>query len=453
MPTTRCAGPIDRRDILRLGLLGGAAGLTLPDMLRLREASAAPATRPALPKDTNVILVFCHGGPSHIDTYDLKPDAPSDYRGPYKPIKTNVSGIEITELFPLQAKIADKFSLIRSVTHNKFDHQDGAQMFLTGRPPIVIKPKPDHPDFIAVTAKMREASVRAMPASVGLPPVEFSGPGYLGPAYAPFVVQGDPENAQFSVPDLLLDPSRRARIDRRERLRAAVDEMRRDLSESSAVAATDAVYHRAIDIVTSAETARAFDLTQEPDRLRERYGRNRWGQSLLLARRLVEAGVSVVTCALYNVANGPGENWDDHAVNWHIFEAMNQRAPYYDQALSALIEDVYARGMDKKTLIIACGEFGRTPKIEYGNGAGRPGRDHYAYAMSILVSGGGMRMAQVVGSTNARAEYPDERPLTPGNFLETIYRHLGIDTAHEFVDPSGRPLRILDPAEPITELL
>jgi uncharacterized protein (DUF1501 family) len=154
---------------------------------------------------------------------------------------------------------------------------------------------------------------------------------------------------------------------------------------------------------------------------------------------------------LYSVDKAPSGNWDDHAVNWHIFDAMKQRAPFYDQALTALIEDVYQRGMDRKVLIIATGEFGRTPKIEYNNG--RPGRDHYAYAMSILLSGGGMKMGQVVGSTDARGEHPDERPLGPASFLETVYRHLGIDTAHEFVDNSGRPLRILDPAEPITELL
>jgi hypothetical protein len=269
-PRTPCAGPINRRDILRLGLLGTAAGLPFPTALRLQEASAAlPGGLNSL-KDTSIILVFCHGGPSHIDTYDMKPEAPAEYRGPFQPIRTNVPGIEITELFPRQAKIADKFSLIRSVAHNKFDHQDGAQMFLTGRPPTVIKPKPDHPDFLAVTAKLREATAGAMPPSVGVPPVEFSGPGYLGPAYAPFVVQGDPDNARFSVPDLLLDPAQRPRLDRRQRLRASVDALRRDLSESSVVAATDQVYQKAVDIVTREQSARAFDLDQEPEKLRER---------------------------------------------------------------------------------------------------------------------------------------------------------------------------------------
>jgi uncharacterized protein DUF1501 len=442
---------MNRRDLLRLGLLGSAAGLVLPDILRLQEASAS--TLPARPApDTAVILVFCHGGPSHLDTYDLKPEAPVEYRGPFKPIKTNIPGIEISELFPLQAKIADRFALIRSVAHRHFDHQDGAQMFLTGRPPLGIKPKPDYPDFVAYTARLREQQSRSLPPSIGLPPVEFSGPGFLGPSYAPFRVQGDPDRANFVVPDLTVgNAAAGARLRRRERLRASVDEMRRDLLESAGVEATDRFYQKAVDMVTGEEAARAFDLTREPDRLRDRYGRNRWGQSLLLARRLVEAGVSVATAALYSVENAVGHNWDDHAVNWHIFDAMKQRAPYYDQALSALIEDVYQRGLDKKVLIIATGEFGRTPKIEQVNG--RPGRDHYAYAMSILVSGGGMKMGQVVGSTNSLGEHPDERPLTPGNFLETVYRHLGIDTSQEFLDHTGRPLRILDPAEPITELL
>jgi uncharacterized protein (DUF1501 family) len=315
----------------------------------------------------------------------------------------------------------------------------------------VIKPKPDVPDFIAVTARLREERSRALPASIGLPPVEFSGPGFLGPSYAPFVVQGNPDAAQFVVPDLgRPDAAYQDRILRRQRLRAGVDAMRRDLLDSRGVEASDRFYQAAVEMVTRKEAARAFDLGQEPATLRDRYGRNRWGQSMLLARRLVGAGVSVVTVALYAVGESIGQNWDDHAVNWHIFDAYKQRSPYYDQALSALIEDLYDRGLDKKTLVIATGEFGRTPKIEYNNG--RPGRDHYAYAMSILVSGAGMRMGQVIGSTDALGTHPDERPLAPGNFLRTVYDHLGIDTAREFIDPTGRPLRILDPAEPITEL-
>lgn len=441
-----------RRDMLRLGLLSGASGLSLPELFRLREASAA--VRPSFKErsDTSVILLFCHGGPSHLDTYDLKPEAPAEYRGPYKPIKTNVPGMEISELFPLQAKIAHRFSLVRSVHHRHFDHQDGAQMFLTGRAPLGIKPKPDYPDFIAVAARMREEASRTLPPAIGLPPVEFSGPGFLGPSYAPFRVQGDPDKASFVVPDLgASDAKSLARTARRLRIRSSVDDMRRDLLDSPQVASTDRFYQKAVDISTSSAAAKAFDLNQEPDKLRDRYGRNRWGQSFLLARRLVEAGVSVATVALYGIGNSPAHNWDDHSVNWNIFDVMTHRAPYYDQALTALIEDIYDRGLDKKVLVISTGEFGRTPKIEYTNG--RPGRDHYAYAMSILMAGGGMRMGQVIGSTNALGEHPDERPLPVGSFLETVYRHLGIDTAHEFVDNTGRPLRILDPAEPISELL
>lgn len=443
----RCPGPVNRRDILRLGLLG-TAGLALPDVLRLQEASAAPA----LPRDTSVILIFCHGGPSHLDTYDLKPEAPAEYRGPFKPIKTNVPGIEISELFPMQAKVADRFALIRSVSHGNFGHQDGAQAFMTGRPIVGVKDKPDNPDWVAITARLREEGPGSLPPSIGLPPVEYSGPGFLGPSYAPFVVQGDPERAVFSVRDL---PSGAAgyadRLARRQRIRTSVDDLRRDLCDSAEAQSHDRFYQKAIEMTTRGEAARAFDLGREPDPVRDRYGRNRWGQSLLVARRLVEAGVSVVTTALYSVDKSPSGNWDDHAVNWHIFDAMKQRAPFYDQALSALIEDVYQRGLDKKVLIIATGEFGRTPKIEYNSG--RPGRDHYAYAMSILVSGGGMRMGQVIGSTNSLGEHPDERPLKPAQFIETIYRHLGIDSSREFIDHSGRPLRILDPVEPITELL
>jgi hypothetical protein len=444
-----CPGPLNRRDLLRMGLLG-AGGLALPDVLRLQAASAAAG--PALPPDTSVILLFCHGGPSHLDTYDLKPEAPSEYRGPFKPIKTNVSGMEISELFPLQAKIADKFSLIRSVSHGNFGHQDGAQAFMTGRPITGVRDKPENPDWIAVTARLREERSGTLPPSIGLPPVEYSGPGFLGPSYAPFVVQGDPDNAVFAVQDLPFgDAAYTGRLERRQRIRISVDAMRADLHASAEEQAHDRFYQKAIDMTAGGEAARAFDLKREADAVRDRYGRNRWGQSCLIARRLVEAGVSVVTAALYSADKSPSSNWDDHAVNWHIFDAMRQRAPFYDQAVSALIQDLYQRGLDKKTLLIVTGEFGRTPKIEYTNG--RPGRDHYAHAMSILVSGGGMKMGQVVGSTDSLGEHPDERPLTPAHFCETVYRHLGIDTSQEFIDHSGRPMRILPPAEPISELL
>lgn len=442
----RCSGPASRRDILRMGLCG-TAGLALPDVLRLQGASAAAA----VPPDTSVILLFCHGGPSHMDTYDLKPEAPAEYRGPFKPIKTNVPGLEICELFPRQAKIADKFALIRSVSHGNFGHQDGAQAFLTGRAITGVKDKPDNPDWIAVTARLREERSGSLPPSVGLPPVEYSGPGFLGPSYAPFVVQGDPERAVFSVHDLPAgDHKYSDRLQRRERIRTSVDSMRRDLCASAEAQSHDRFYQKAIDMTTSGAAARAFDLSKESDTLRDRYGRNRWGQSMLVARRLVEAGVSVVTAALYSVDKAPSQNWDDHAVNWDIFQSMQQRAPFYDQGLSALIEDVYQRGLDKKVLIIATGEFGRTPKIEHTNG--RPGRDHYAYAMSILVSGGGWKMGQVIGSTNSLGEHPDERPLKPANFIEMIYRHLGIDSSLQLIDHSGRPQSLLDPTEPIHEL-
>lgn len=385
-----------------------------------------------------------------MDTYDLKPESPSEYRGPFKPIKTNAADIEVCELFPEHAKVADRFSLIRSVSHGNFGHQDGAQAFLTGRAIAGVKDKPDNPDFIAVTSRIREEKPGILPHSIGFPSVEYSGPGFLGPSYAPFVVGGEPESPSFRVPNLTAEDTFRPRVQRRERLRSSVDGMRRDLCEAPSAAPTDRFFQRAIDMVTNPEAAKAFDLSREPDRLREQYGRNRWGQSLLLARRLVESGVSVVTAALYHVANGPSGNWDDHAVNWHIFDSMKQRAPYYDQGLAALIRDVYDRGLDKKVMVIATGEFGRTPKIEDFNG--RPGRDHYAYAMSILVSGGGLRMGQVVGSTNSLGEHPDERPYQPANFLATVYRHLGIDPNREFIDHSGRPLRILDTNEPIREL-
>jgi uncharacterized protein (DUF1501 family) len=204
-------------------------------------------------------------------------------------------------------------------------------------------------------------------------------------------------------------------------------------------------------LLTSGQARHAFDLTREADRTRERYGRTQWGQQLLLARRLVEAGAGCVTVPLFGVEKGMPSNWDDHAVNWDCFQAMKERAPVFDRAVAALIEEVFERGLDRRVLVIVTGEFGRTPKISYVNG--RPGRDHWPSAMSILLAGGGLRAGQVIGATDARGEAPSERALEPNDFLATVYRHLGIDTRAEVVDRSGRPLRVLDRTDPIAELV
>jgi uncharacterized protein (DUF1501 family) len=230
-----------------------------------------------------------------------------------------------------------------------------------------------------------------------------------------------------------------------------IDEVRRDLDQDRGIEAREKHYHAAVDLLTSGKAREAFDIAREDGKIRDRYGRSRWGQSLLMARRLVEAGVGAVVCSLFGVEKGMIGSWDDHAVNADCFKAMQERAPIFDQAVSALIEDVYARGMDRKVLIIVTGEFGRTPRINAA-GTGRPGRDHWPHAMSILLSGGGMRMGQVIGATDGRGEYVQERPLDPNDLVATLYHHLGVDPTTEFTDRSGRPFRILDRADPIPEL-
>jgi uncharacterized protein (DUF1501 family) len=444
----RCRGPISRREILRAGLTG-IATLGLSDLLQLRAAAAPPEhARP----DTAVILVWLHGGPSHLETYDPKPDAPAEYRGPYKAISTNVPGIRISELLPRQARIADKYALIRSIHHRGICHQQGLQTVLTGHEELTLKPKPDHPDAFCILNKLREGSGKTLPNYISLPSLPYSGAGYLGLGYEQFVVSGDPNDPKFTVPGIgLKDPRAQQRVHRRLQMMEQLDEARRYLEAVPTAAARGKFYEQAVDLVTSTQAAEAFDLSKEDEKLRDRYGRNRWGQQCLLARRLVEAGVGAVTVSFFGIEKGMSGNWDDHAVNWDVFKAMAERAPHFDQAVTALIEDVYARGLDKKIMILVTGEFGRTPRISYTDG--RAGRDHWPHAMSVLASGGSLRTGQVIGTTDTRGEYPDERPLSPNDLLATLYRHLGIDPTQVFMDALGRPVPILDRTEPIPELV
>ena len=442
-----CPGPVSRRELLRFGL-GGIAGLTLPDLLRMQSASAAGASRP----DTAIILVWCHGGASHLETYDPKPDAPAEYRGPFKAIETSVPGLRYSELMPRQAKLAHRTSLLRSVVHRGICHQQGLQTLLTGHEQLVLKNKADYPDVMCVVNKVRERTGDALPASIGIPPLPYGGAAYLGSAYEVFSVQGDPNAPKFEVPNLqVAAPYGGERLSRRVRLLGDLDTARRDLAQNAEIAARDRQYGAAVEMLTSGAAHRAFDLAAEPDQTRDRYGRTRWGQSMLLARRLVEAGVSAVTVSLFGVEKGIASNWDDHAVNWDCFKASQERSPVFDQGVSALIEDLFDRGLDRKVLLVITGEFGRTPKISYTNG--KPGRDHWPHCNSILLAGGSLRAGQVVGETDARGEYVTERPISPNDLLATIYRHLKIDPAREFLDYSGRPIRILDRTEPIVELV
>ncbi|HEY6226493.1 MAG TPA: DUF1501 domain-containing protein [Verrucomicrobiae bacterium] len=463
-----CSGPISRRSFLQAGALS-AVGLGLSDFLRLR---ALAETSGAMAKDNAVIFIWLPGGPAHIDTYDMKPDAPVEFRGDFRPIRTNVSGIEVCELFPYHAKIADKFTIIRSVCHDFADHGGAHKRFMTGRIPATpTEFVNDAPAVTSIVMKMLEERHRnALPLCIagvdaGRSQIDvFSlGAAYLGPAYTPFILAGDPSQNNFHVKDLELTPDMATRLDDRMHLLSGMDRLRRDLDQNGMMNAMDRFSQRAVDMLTSPAVRDAFDLSREPAAVRDRYGWSAYGQRGLMARRLIEAGCPFVTMVWENPFPGksiPKEccyNWDSHAVNCHIFDDSRWRFPVYDQAVTALIEDIYARGLDKRVLLVVTGEFGRTPRLERNPGTQtkvtQPGRDHWPRAMSMLVAGGGMRTGQIVGATDAKGEAPIERILSPNDLWATVYHHLGIDYSQSINDLSGRPMPILPFGEPIEEIL
>jgi hypothetical protein len=453
-----CSGPVNRREFLRAGALA-LGGLSLPDLLRLRAAAAANAK--SMPPDTSVILFWMWGGPSQLETWDCKPEAPSEYRGPLRPIHTTVPGLDVCEVFPLQAKLGHRISLVRSLHHGMSSHNDGSIEVLTGKTPAKEDPtstaKSDHPDFGMIASKLRGAGPGGLPAYVGVPRVPFMvKPTYLGMTHAGFSA-GNPAVPGFKPQNLSLNAGINGhRLDDRKSLVAQLDRYRRARDLHGAVQATDEFREQAFELLTSTSVEQAFALEQEKPATRDRYGRHLWGQSCLLARRLAEAGTSVITIdALSPDSTNPIYfSWDDHsnpATGWNLEGAMRWRGPYMDQALSALIEDIYDRGLDRKIMVVALGEFGRTPRLATPQGV--LGRDHWPSAQAALVSGGGLQMGQVVGATTSKAEYPVDNPLAPQDLLATIYRHLGIDTETMIEDFSGRPVPVLPAGQPIRELI
>jgi hypothetical protein len=429
-------------------------GLSQADVLAARAAAAAPSP------DASIILFWMWGGPSQFETYDPKPNAPSEYRGPFRAVATDVPGMELCEVFPLQARLGRKISLIRSLHHEMSAHNDGSIEVLTGKTPA--KPdatstaKSDHPDFGMIASRQRGRRSDGVPPYVGIPRQPFmTRPTYLGLAHRAFET-GDPSVPGFSPPNLTLAAGVDGKdLDDRRTLLARLDTMRRNLDSTGVLDGMDGFRSAAVAMLTSPAVAGAFDLSKEHPRLRDRYGRHLWGQSCLLARRLAEAGTAVITIdALAPTLSDRYFSWDDHIntqTRWDLADAMRYRAKFMDQAISALIEDVYARGLDKKILIAALGEFGRTPRLTHADGL--IGRDHWPGAQSALLAGGGLRMGQVVGATNSKGEFPAHRPLTPKDLLATFYRHLGIASAASFLDHFGRPIPILSEGEPIRELV
>jgi hypothetical protein len=456
-----CPGPISRRNFLKIGSLAlGGLGVHGLVPWKLQAAERGDAT-----PDTSVILIWLPGGPPHMETYDMKPDAPEEYRGDFRPVRTVVPGLDVCEHLPMHTRVADKFTLIRSIAHNFADHGGGHKRFLTGRDPkSPVGFVNDHPMVGSMVYKVRGERRDGVPNYVsgtdggrdGIDVFSF-GSAYLGASTHPFTVSGDPSVPGFEVRNLRSTQAEQ-RLQQRLDLLTQFDTARDTIDASGTMRSMDTYRHRALNLLTTDRARRAFDLNQEPVRVRERYGIHRYGQRCLLARRLVEAGASFVTMVLENPSPPGGSfpadatyNWDSHAVNCHIFNDSRYRFPFYDQAVSALIEDLYARGLDRKVLLIVTGEFGRTPRISYANN--RPGRDHWPSAMSVLVSGAGMRTGQVIGSTNSRGEHPRSRPLTPNDLWASMFLHLGIDFAHTaFIDHSGRPMPILPYGDVIQEL-
>jgi len=390
---------MQRRTYLKLGLAGLAGGSFL-DLLALRKANAEQAGdgSSSKKKPSNCILIWMDGGPTHFETFDPKPDAPSEIRGDFQPISTNVPGIHICEHLPKLAAIADKYSIIRSVCHNQGNHGAGNHYMMTGAPPRIPVGcgafVSFHPSLGSVAAYEREAP-HGLPGYFTMPSMSRSGgPNFLGAKYAPFIINNDPNNKNFRVRDVELPVGLdQERFTSRRDLRKTVDRMSRfEFAESiDPVSAYDDNYAQGYDLVQTPEAQRAFDIGSEPETTREAYGRNAFGQRALLARRLVEAGVPFVT-----IYDG---GWDHHS---DLFGALQKRLPTWDQTVATLINDLDQRGLLETTMVIALGEFGRTPKISTLAGQTKPGRDHWANAMSILFAGGGSRGGQVIGATDRR---------------------------------------------------
>jgi hypothetical protein len=447
---TTCDG-LTRRDFLQVGTLG-AIGLSLSKYAALEARGAVAKGNDA----KSAIMIFNLGAPSQLDTWDMKPDAPSEIRGPFKPIKTNAPDIQISEIFPLQAKLADKFSLVRTCYHTAAAvHDTGHQMLQTGRLFMGGVNTP-HAGCALEYLKGRRND---LPANVILP--EPMGPtggnlphgqdaGFLGKAYDPFVLNTDPSKKDFKVPDLL--PPKEigeARLQRRRDLREIIDEKVKTFEATESAKLMDANFASAYRLMTSSSARDAFDLTKESESVRERYGMTRFGQCCLLARRLVEAGVRFVTINTF-ITVFDEITWDIHGSKpFTSIDGMKDIvAPMYDKGYSALLEDLFQRGMLDNTLVACLSEFGRTPKI---NPAG--GRDHWPQCWTTSFAGGGVKGGRVVGKSDEIGAYPVERPVKPSEVVATIYHSLGLNLTTELPGPNGRPFPLVDyGTQPIKEL-
>jgi hypothetical protein len=421
---------LSRRACLRLG---GVLGLSLPALLR---AEAARTTTPVI---RSCVLFLLHGGPSQLDIWDLKPSAPAEVRGEFKPIATSVPGIQITEHLPRLARLAHRYTIVRSMTHTAINHNTATYFVTTGQPPprdliAFTATENDFPHLGAQVALGRPGH-GSVPTAVSLPDPVSDGPyptpgqngGFLGPAFAPFRIDGDPNADDFAVDGLAGGPELRAdRVAGRRSLLKTVDRQLGRLADDRAVEKLDGYQQRAFRLLTSEATRRAFHLARETPRLRERYGRHKYGQSLLLARRLVEAGVRLVTVYWGGRVNNPLPHWDTHFKN--NSRLKNELLPPFDQCFATFLEDLAARGLLDSTLVVCTGEFGRTPRFGQftGNGVDASGRDHWAQCYSLILAGGPAGGGRVLGRSDRFAAYPAHDPYTPADLAATILHALGV---------------------------
>lgn len=437
--TQNCTGHL-RRDFLKLGLTAAGGGMGFTNLLRARES----APQPSLGRPVNCILVWLDGGPSHYEMFDPKPDAPSDIRGEFKPIKTSVPGVHFSECVPHLAKVADKFTVLRSVTHKDPNHGGGNHYMMTGAPtPVPVGCGAFvtfHPSFGSIVSYKR-GTQNGLPGYMTLPSITRSGgPNFLGAEHAPFVAGGDPNAKGFKVRDVVLpsDISEARGLSRRE-LRMSLDRMKRlnvAMAEDPAVS-FDTFYGKAVDLIASKPAQEAFDISREDDKTRDLYGRTDFAQRLLLARRMVEVGVPFVT------VNYGG--WDHHR---DLFKTCKSEfMQKFDQGMAALITDLDRRGLLESTLVIALGEFGRTPKINKDSG-----RDHWPGAMNILFAGAGVPRGGIIGATDPKGYYASDNIYSPEDFAVTLYTKLGIDPHQILHTNSGRPVQLINGGRPIREL-
>ena len=438
-----CEG-FGRRDFIQTGL-GALGGLGLSQMLGMRAASAAAAGGPVISNSNmRCILIWLDGGPSHYETFDPKPDAPSEIRGEFKSIPTTVPGVHFSEKFPKLAKTFDLFTVVRSIAHVQNNHGAGNHYLMTGRPtPVPVGCGAFvtfHPSYGSVVSAHRRVE-HGMPAYVSTPRISRSGgPNFLGAQHAPFVIADNPESKSFRVRDVTLPKEiEDGRAKSRVELRRSLDTMRRvtDTAAEDPAVSFDEYYARAFDLVTSDEAQKAFDISLETEKVREQYGRNDFGQRLLLARRLTEVGVPFVT-----VYSG---GWDDHRTLFENFK--KNKAEQVDTGVSALIQDLAARGSLDNTMVLLLGEFGRTPKINKD-----AGRDHWSFAMSVLMAGAGIPGGQIVGATDVKGYYANENIYAPEDFASSLYTKMGIDPATILHDTNNRPVQLVNNGRLIKEL-